>query len=274
VNIFKNGKKEQSPPFYTVKENGTKKTMIPNDVLKLDRIAARLEGLEETIIYKLIDRAQFAENAVIYEPGKSGFKGSGDLSLFDLRLRRQEEMDSDFGRFCVPEERPFNRDLPDAKRNVAFPATGLEIDDFDTVNVTADILKAYTGLLKDICLAGDDGHYGSATEHDVYALQAIARRVHYGALYVSESKYQSDPLSYDKLIATKDLDSLMQKLTRADVEEKILARIAQKVDHIQSGINSETRRSVPPDAIMTFYRNHVIPLTKEGEIRYFLNRRR
>jgi chorismate mutase len=183
-------------------------------------------------------------------------------------------MDSDFGRFCVPEERPFNRDLPEPKRKVVLPVTGLEIDDFDAVNVTADILKAYTKLLKDVCLAGNDGHYGSSTEHDVYALQAIARRVHYGALYVSESKYQSDPQSYDKLIATRDVDSLMQKLTRAEVEEKILARIAKKVDHIQSGINSDTRRSVPPDAIMAFYRNHVIPLTKEGEIRYFLNRRR
>jgi chorismate mutase len=248
--------------------------MIPHDVLKLDRIAARLEGLEETIIYKLIDRAQFAANPIIYEPGKSGFAGSGNLSLFDLRLRRQEEMDSDFGRFCVPEERPFNRNLPEPKRKVVLPVTGLEIDDFDAVNVTAGILKAYTKLLKDVCLAGNDGHYGSSTEHDVYALQAIARRVHYGALYVSESKYQSDPQSYDKLIATRDVDSLMQKLTRAEVEEKILARIAKKVDHIQSGINSDTRRSVPPDAIMTFYRKHVIPLTKEGEIRYFLNRRR
>jgi chorismate mutase len=251
-----------------------KKTMKPDDALNLDRIAARLEGLEETIIYKLIDRAQFAENGIIYEPGKSGFEASGNLSLFDLRLRRQEEMDSDFGRFCVPEERPFNRDLPDAKRNVSLPATGLEIDDFDAVNVTSDILKAYMMLLKEICLPGDDGQYGSSTEHDVYALQAIGRRIHYGALYVSESKYQSDPVSYDNLIAKKDMTGLMSMLTRVEVEERILARIAKKVDHIQAGINSDARRSVPPKAIMGFYRNHVIPLTKEGEIRYFLNRRR
>jgi chorismate mutase len=248
--------------------------MESNDALNLDGIAARLEGLEETIIYKLIDRAQFAENGIIYQPGKSGFEGSGNLSLFDLRLRRQEEMDCDFGRFCVPEERPFNRDLPEAKRNVSLSATGLEVDDFDSVNVTSDILAAYMTLLKEICLPGDDGQYGSSTEHDVYALQAISRRIHYGALYVSESKYRSDPLSYDNLVEKRDLDGLMNMLTRAEVEERILARIAKKVDHIQAEINSDARRSVPPEAIMRFYRNHVIPLTKEGEIRYFLNRRR
>ncbi len=243
-------------------------------MLNLDRIAARLEGLEETIIYKLIDRAQFAENDIIYQPGKSGFDGSGDLSLFDLRLRRQEEMDSDFGRFCVPEERPFNRDLPESKRKVSLPATDLEVADFDSVNVTADILTAYMALLKKICLPGDDGEYGSSTEHDVYALQAIGRRIHYGALYVSESKYQSNPDAYDTLIENGDMEGLMRMLTRAEVEERILARIAKKVDHIQANINSEARRSIPPEAIMQFYRNHVIPLTKEGEIRYFLNRRR
>ena len=248
--------------------------MTPDDPLKLDRIAARLEGLEETIIYKLIDRAQFAENPIVYQPGKSGFEGSGDKSLFDLRLRYQEEMDSDFGRFSVPEERPFNRDLPKPKRNVVLPPTGLEIDDLDAVNVTAEILEAYKQLLGQICLPGDDGHYGSSTEHDVYALQAIGRRIHYGALYVSESKYRSDPPAYDALIEKRDLGGLMEKLTRAEVEERILARIARKVDHIQSQINTDTRRTVPPSAIMTFYRNHVIPLTKEGEVRYFLNRRR
>lgn len=36
--------------------------------LRLDQIAARLAGLEETLIYKLLDRAQFAGNAGAYHP--------------------------------------------------------------------------------------------------------------------------------------------------------------------------------------------------------------
>ena len=84
--------------------------------LNLSTIAAQLEGLEETIIQKLIDRAQFAANAAAYRPGESGFASAGDKSLFDLRLRYQEEMDAAFGRFKVPEERPFHSDLPDPHR--------------------------------------------------------------------------------------------------------------------------------------------------------------
>ena len=52
----------------------------------LDKIATDLEGLEETIIARLIDRAQFRRNRPTYQPGKSGFTGEGALSLFALRL--------------------------------------------------------------------------------------------------------------------------------------------------------------------------------------------
>lgn len=91
----------------------------------LNVIATMLEGLEETIIARLIDRAQFAANKVIYLSGQSGFRsdqpGSHELSLLDLRIRFQEEMDSQFGRFHVPEERPFSTDLPPSRRTVNLP---------------------------------------------------------------------------------------------------------------------------------------------------------
>jgi chorismate mutase len=238
----------------------------------LGSIADNLEGLEETIIFMLINRAQFAENKVIYEPNQSGFEGAAGQSLFEIRLRRHEEMDAEFGRFCVPEERPYMRNLPLPKRKVSLPPTGLHVDDCDVVNVTQEIQAAYLELIPAICPEGDDRNYGSSVEHDVAALQAIGRRVHFGALYVAESKFQADPRTYEALVKIGNRTGLLKALTRQDVEERILARIAAKVDHIQSQINPLVRRSVPADAIIDFYRRHVIPLTKEGEIRYILNR--
>jgi chorismate mutase len=240
----------------------------------LGRIAAYLEGLEETIIYKLIDRAQFAHNPSSYKPGKSGFNGGGDQSLFELRLTRVEAMDSEFGRYQVPEERPFSRQLPEPKRIVSLPETGLCVPDFNVVNMSREIFKAYIALVPEICIPGSDGQLGSSVEHDVHAFQAIARRVHFGALYVSESKYRSDPETYAALAADQDIEGLKRLLTRAEVEESILERVADKVEHVQSQINPAVRRHIPSSSVMTFYRNYVIPLTKEGEVRYFLNRKR
>jgi chorismate mutase len=248
------------------------KPILDHGKFDLAQIATVLEGLEETIIFMLINRGQFALNAVIYQPYRSGFDGAGDLSLFGLRLKYHEEMDAVFGRFCVPEERPFSKSLPRPKRTVNLPDTGLNLSDFNAVNMTDDILAAYLQLVPQICEPGDDGHYGSSAENDVAVLQALGRRIHFGALYVAESKYQSDPKKYRALAEAHDRDGLLAALTRADVEERILKRVADKVDHIQAAINPSVRRRIPSEEIMSFYRVHIIPLTKEGEIRYFLHR--
>lgn len=240
--------------------------------LDLNAIAGTLESLEETIIHKLIDRAQFAANARAYAPGASGFSGADHHSLFELRLAYQERMDALFGRFHVPEERPFTRELPRSKRRVILPDTGLAAVDFDVVNLCPTIRQRYLELVPGICPAGDDGQYGSSVEHDVYALQAIARRVHYGALYVAESKYRDEPERYRALIENADTPALTAKLTRRDVEEGIIARVHRKTAQAQEQVNLRLRRFVDPELIVTFYRDTIIPLTKEGEIAYLMHR--
>ena len=240
--------------------------------LDLKFIAARLEGLEETIIAKLIDRAQFKFNESVYLPGSSCFDGENSASLFQLRLRSQEEMDARFGRFNVPEERPFCKNLPDSCRKVVIPDTGLHIDDYNRINLSEDILSAYMELLPRLCRPGDDRQHGSSVEHDVYALQAVARRIHYGSLYVAESKFIADPEGYTRLLKAGDTEAVGDKLTRSDVEEKIISRVRNKVEALQKTANPDIRIIIDPDVVVDFYHRHVIPLTKKGEIAYLVQR--
>lgn len=240
--------------------------------MHLDTIAATLEGLEETIISKLIDRAQFRVNTPAYEPGRSGFSNERDRSLFDLRLRLTEEMDAQFGRFCVPEERPFTPHLAPPRRTVHIPPTGLHIDSFDTISVAAAILSAYRSLLPRLCAEGDDGHYGSSVEHDVFALQALSRRIHYGGLYVAESKYREQQKAYRELIDAGDHAAIERALTRTEVEERIYERVRDKISHAQQRVNRNVRTCIDPEILVAFYREYVIPLTKRSEVLYLLNR--
>jgi chorismate mutase len=240
---------------------------------ELHLIAAQLEGFEETIITKLIDRAQFKSNLMVYKAGQSGFEGAENESLLDLRFRYHEEMDAYFGRFCVPEERPFTQDLPSPRRKVNLPPSCLAIDEYERVNLTEKIKSAYLDLVPRFCKDGDDGQYGSSVEHDVYALQAIGRRIHFGAMYVAESKYRSDTDCYRRLIRENNTDAIMQLLTRKEVEERILQRVKEKVRHIQAEVNREIRITIDPEVVFKFYHDHVIPLTKKGEVLYLLNRR-
>jgi chorismate mutase len=250
----------------------TRKPAASDEFPAIDGIAARLEGLEETIIARLIDRAQFRVNPRIYQFGRSGFVGGDRRSLFHLRLYHQERMDAQFGRFSVPEERPFNRRLPKPKRPTPLVVTGLHLDDFSIINLMPELVERYLALVPRICRGGDDGHYGSSVEHDVYAVQAIARRVHFGSFYVAESKFRKDPHDFRSLARAQDVPAVIKKLTRQAVEERILRRILRKVSGAQKRANPHVRHLIDASIIVDFYRECIIPLTKKGEASYLLHR--
>lgn len=240
--------------------------------LRLDVIASHLAALEETLIYKLLDRAQFAANPGAYQPGQSRFQPTETSSLFELRLLYQETLDTQFGRYLIPEERPFHLGLPAPRRVPPQGETGLSIVDLETINVSGPIRKAYLELLPLLSREGDDGQWGSSVEHDVICLQALGRRIHYGSLYVAETKYREDPTRFDTLVASHDDPGLWAAITRAEVEERVLARVKAKVEAVQSVSDPSLRYLVDPSLVVDFFRQTIIPLTKEGEIRYLYQR--
>ncbi len=242
--------------------------------LDLNYIASRLEALEETIIFVLIERIQFFHNPVCYREGESGFPGQDAESLFSLRLRGQEELDSRFGRFRTPEERPVNPGLPPPERQRPSIDTGLSIDDYNLVNLSPRLRDEYLNIIPRMCPAGDDGHYGSSIERDVICIQALIRRVHFAAFYVAESKYRSDPEGYSELIRAGNIAAIGDKLTRPEVEQRILARVGEKSRRLQEISDYSLRSPLDPTLVTELYRDVIIPLTKEGEVQYLLSRNR
>lgn len=242
--------------------------------MNLQEIATKLESLEETIIFRLIERAQYQYNNPTYEIGFFGFNSDSPRSLLDHKLRFSEETDAVLGRYVISEERPFFTDLPPVASNMRSKDTeALHIDDFNMINLTKSIRDSYFTLLPEITRPGDDKQYGTTAECDIAALQAIARRIHFGSFYVAESKFLSNPDEYSHLAKENDTEGLMKLLTREEVERRIIQRIEEKVSHIQEVSNPDIRHLVDGKVIATYYRDTIIPLTKEGEILYLLNRR-
>ncbi|TVQ26211.1 MAG: chorismate mutase [Spirochaetaceae bacterium] len=240
--------------------------------LDLDVIAAQLEALEESIMYRFIDRAQFAWNPRAYEAGAESLQGAQSVSLFHARLRAQEELEARFGRYQVPEERPFTSGLPDAERTAAGFHASLRADDWNVVRQSDELLEAYLATLPELCEHRDDGHYGSSVEHDVSVLQAVSRRVHFGALYVAEAKFCRDTEAYRRAIRRADAAEIEAMLTRADVERAIIERLRRKMQELQTEVHTRVRRVISPDVVVGFYRDTIIPRTKAGQVAYLLQR--
>lgn len=153
----------------------------------------------------------------------------------------------------------------------------------NTVNVNDKIKKIYIEkFLPALCPdfgREDRGeaqeNYGSAATSDFACLQALSRRIHYGK-FVAESKYQSDPEKYKRLIKANDRAGIEESITNKAVEKSVLARLRLKAltygkdPSISDGAEEHVKINV--DAVVAMYEDFVIPLTKEVEVEYLMQR--
>ncbi|UOH85168.1 chorismate mutase [Cryptococcus neoformans] len=228
-----------------------------SELLSLDRIRSQLIRLEDTIIFLLIERAQFAYNKKIYEAGAfkdeidfdgswlewflyetETFHGPTLYKAYDLNLRcllqQLTLLDS-------PDEHPFtplDRLPQPILKPQKFPTLLYEpASTHPSVNVNSRILRFYvehivpgiTGAGKGKTESEDDGNYGSSATRDVEVLQALSRRIHFG-MFVSESKFLAAPHNFIPhiLASPPNTEALAGLITKPAVEAKLLVRLANK----------------------------------------------
>lgn len=250
--------------------------------LDLNRIRFQLIRLEDTITFHLIERVQFPLNSNIYIPGAVPLAGS-DLSLMDWYLLEQEKLQSLIRRFESPDEYPF---FPREQLNKSIlpPIAYPQILHPNDVNVNDKIKKFYIdNFLPRVCPTfgrEDRGvlqeNYGSSATCDIAVLQALSRRIHFGK-FVAESKFQSEKEKYTAMIKAGDTEGIGNAIENKAVEKKVLERLKLKaqtygtdpsVKH-EAGVDQS---KINVDAVVAMYKDFVIPLTKEVEVDYLMQR--
>lgn len=235
--------------------------------LRLDRVRGVLVRLEETIIFGLIERAQFRQNLRVYEAGGLG-EALGDRSLLDFLLHECECSHARVRRYASPDEHPFFDDLPepvlpplDYSESPLYP---------NRVNINARIRDVYEKrIVPSVCRAGDDQQYGSSAVCDVNLLQSLSRRIHY-AKFVAESKYREQPAAFDALIAARDAQGLLQAVTVPSVEARLFERVERKASTYGSELAAAGEFAIPPASVSAMYRQWIVPLSKDVEVQYLL----
>ncbi|KAI0870697.1 chorismate mutase [Hypoxylon argillaceum] len=248
--------------------------------LDLSNIRFQLIRLEDTITFHLIERVQFPLNKSIYQPGAVDLATDKNLSFMDWYLREQEKLQSLIRRYEAPDEYPF---FPDAlQKPILKPLDYPKILHPNNVNVNEQIKKFYVEkFLPAVCpdfgrddSGESDENYGSSATCDIACLQALSRRIHFGK-FVAESKFQSDPEKYKRLIQAGDRDGIGESITNAAVEKQVLARLrlkAQTYGTDPSSTNTNGTVKINADAVESMYREFVIPITKEVEVEYLMQR--
>jgi chorismate mutase len=259
----------------------------------LANIRFQLIRLEDTITFHLIERVQFPLNPTIYQPNTLSIPGS-NRSLLDYILSETERIHSLVRRYESPDEYPF---FPDAIQKpilkpLKYPAS-LHNND---VNVNQKLKEAYIEkILPAACKTipaqgtgnGGEGpssdsrmdrgeeqeNYGSAATCDVSCLQALSRRIHYGK-FVAESKFRSETERFVRLIKEEDRRGIDEAITDMKVEKKVLERLRLKAKTygMDPEKGSSDQGKINADAVVAMYKDCVIPLTKEVEVEYLMQR--
>lgn len=241
-----------------------------NEQLLLENARSVLIRLEETIIFAFIERAQFKENRTIYLAGMFGAELHGD-SLVGYMLKQTERLHAQLRRYTSPDEHPFSANLPEP----ILPPLNYTENPLrpNTVNINGELRRCYEDeIIPAICAEGDDGQYGSSALCDVHCLQALSRRVHYGK-FVAESKFRQAPDRFRAAIATGNRVALAAAITDESVETHVCSRVRAKADAYGRDIAGDRPgRYVDPDVVMQVYARWIIPLNKQVQVEYLLQR--
>jgi chorismate mutase len=267
---------------------------------------------EDTIIFNLIERAQFARNDAVYKAGAvpvppltaaSGASSSSSnrlpdptqCSLLEYVLRETERLHGSVRRYTSPDEHAFYPDdlPPLVLPPLDYPSSALHPPAARAINANARVLRAYLDVvLPLVTSAGDDSNYGSAATLDVLCLQALSKRIHYG-MFVAEAKFRAAPEQYGSLIRARDSDGIMTLLTDEAVERRVVERVTRKAAAFGQDISdvggagaaataaaaadasdgsSGKTFKVRPDAFGELYDRIVMPMTKDVQVEYLLRR--
>jgi len=235
--------------------------------MKLEKVRERLIELEDIIIKGLCERANYKQNLAIYEHNAEQFKYNNNFegTYFDFMFKQIENVHSIAGRYNCFDEKPFYKGLEECQvereYNSQIPDEILKFS--KKINFSPWIKIGYLNFINELCEEGEDANYGDTTLSDIFNLQAISKRIHYGIL-VMEAKYKDNQSQYDKLLSQNNDISIGSALKNVSVEQKVLQRVKEK--SIKNGFKN-------PNKIVKFFKNCIIPMTIQVELDYIFSKK-
>ncbi|XP_058080981.1 chorismate mutase 1, chloroplastic isoform X2 [Magnolia sinica] len=223
-----------------------KRRVDESETLTLDGIRSSLIRQEDSIIFSLLERAQYCYNADTYDHNvftMDGFHGS----LVEFMVMETEKLHAQVGRYKSPDEHPFfPADLPEPiLPPLQYPQVLHPIADCININMKIWVMY-FNHLLRRLVEEGDDGNCGSTAVCDTICLQDRAQLM--------------DLLTYEKV--------------EAAIKERV--EMKAKIYGQEIGLNEKSGGTpvykIKPSVVAHLYGEWIMPLTKEVQIEYLLRR--
>ena len=203
-------------------------------------------------------------------------ESGGGVSFLDYMLFETEQVHARARRYLSPEEHAFFPAVEGLSMAgpvlppLQYPPIIME----DGENINDQVMRAYLGrVVPSACDEGDDSQHGSTAICDITCLQALSRRIHLGK-FVAESKLAQAEEDFRTLALAGDIAGIHARLANVAVEDSVVRRAQLKAVTFGQDAFSEKGPGykVDPDVIAALYRDMIIPLTKQVQVRYIFHR--
>lgn len=255
-----------------------KQRVDESEILTLKSIRHSLKRQEDSIIFSLLERAEYCYNTDTYDRdafSMDGFNGS----LVEFMVKETEKLHAQVGRYTSPDEHPFYPSyLPEPMLPpLQYPKVLHHCA--ASININNKVWNMYfQDILPRLVKPGDDGNCGSAAVCDTICLQALSKRIHYGK-FVAEAKFLESPFVYEAAIKAQDRERLMGLLTYEKVEAAVRERTEMKAKtfgqevRINEGDDAaDPVYKIKPSLVGNLYEQWIMPLTKQVQVEYLLRR--
>ncbi|KAG8477288.1 hypothetical protein CXB51_030777 [Gossypium anomalum] len=202
----------------------TKQRVDESENLTLEAVRYSLIRQEDSIIFSLLERAQYCYNGDTYDPdafSMDGFHGS----LVEYILRGTEKLHAKVGRYKSPDEHPFFPDeLPDPLLPpLQYPQVLHPIA--DSININPKVWQMYfRNLIPRLVKEGEDGNCGSTALCDSMCLQVnILRQVSHAfqIQFLNQFAHTPVPCAIDAFLAKWQPDNIGSSIKLAIVLDQL-----------------------------------------------------
>ena len=220
-------------------------------VIEINEVRIKLDQLGDHLISLLKHRSCYQHNQGVFSE-----LFADNMTWFMYRLKKEQDIDAEFGRFVYPDQHP----LIFRKSDLATPKIPREAPVLDglhviSINISEKLLAIYQRTLACICTPGEDlDTYGQTVKLDVEILLTLNERISGLGNQVAEYKIKTNPA----LATTSDKSQIRKFLTVPEREQQV----------IDQAIATATRLAIRnPEAIGDFMRE-IIQVTLDVEVEY------
>jgi len=221
--------------------------------IDLNDLRIKLDQLNEQIISGLKTRSRYALNSRTFSEEFAEGK-----TWFLYRLKREQDVDSEFGRFLFHDQTPLlftKKELSGARIGREVSRSGIEPI---VLNFSKEIIQTYQEILKEICeTREDEATYGEVAKLDVNNVLALNERVVGLGEQVAAYKLQEHP----ELLKAKSEKDILAILVNTKREEEVVVNTVE----IAKKYGLKNLESISEFA------KKIIEITRKVEVKFILH---